>query len=266
MSNTGYVLIYRNMKDHWLWRDPKKYLRWNDLLMDAAWETHYTIFGNSRVMVERGQLVTSIRTLMHQWGTNSRYVSDFLELLESEHMIVCETKKTYTIITIVGYDEQQRGLGNGYNDAKPPLPPPVMEQKRLHQESREGSLSKEDNNINNNSSISIEEQNFKFVELIKNDDGLLKEARLTLGCGNEEILELLEVFMHDSNFKSKRYPDFDAFKGHFINWSREYIRKEQAYGKRKSPKTREGNSTNRLDSRRGHNAEDHKAEDYDGAF
>lgn len=267
MSRAGYVLIYRNMKDHWLWRDPKKYLRWNDLLMDAAWEDHYAIFGNSRVMLERGQLVTSIRTLMHQWGTNSRYVSDFLELLESEHMIVCETKKAYTIITIVGYDEQQRGLGNGYNDAKPPPPPPVTERKRLHQESREGSLSKEDNNINNNSSISIEEQNLKFVELIKTDDDAMKRAVRSLKRDEETVLELLEIFASDNSFTSKRHADFNDFKGHFIHWAREYLRKEQRYGNGKKQKTdSRGNLPDRYANRRGTDAKDHTEEDYNDTF
>ena len=263
MHNVGMIFIPRSIRDHWLWEDDRKFKRWCDLIMEAAWTRSKFRFGNVKGWLERGQQATSVRTLMHRWKTSTRYVTEFLNDLESENLITIEAMTTHTIITIVDYDIYQ---GSQSIEEGDPSESPPSEHLRKRIEQRDGSQSKEDNNINNNSSLSLEEQNSKFVELIKNDDGLLKEARLTLGCGNEEILVLLEVFMHDSNFKSKRYPDFDAFKGHFINWSREYIRKEQAYGKRKSPKTREGNSTNRLDSRRGHNAEDHKAEDYDGAF
>lgn len=266
MNNIGFIYLYRNMRGHWLWRDPKKFLRWTDLLMEAAWEPASTVFGNSRVLLERGQLVTSVRTLMHRWGTNSRYVSDFLDLLEAEKMIVTETTKAYTLITIVGYDEQQRGQGNGYNEETPP-PANDTQHLRLRQGQREESQSKEDNNINNNnSSLSIEEQNLKFVELIKTNNGLMEEAMLGLRREKSVVLELLELFMHDINFKSMSHPDCNAFRSHFINWSREYLRKEQAYANRKPKPGGGGSSQDRYENRRGTDAKDHTAEDYTGTF
>lgn len=271
MNTIGFILTYRNLKSHWLWQDAKKFLRWTDLVMDAAWEPTTSIFGNSRVMLERGQLVTSIRTLMHQWGTNSRYVSDFLDLLESERMIVCESTKAYTIITIVGYDEQQRGLGNGYNDKNPPPSFVGAERKRLHQESREGSQNKENNNIINNTSfLSIEEENLKFVEIIKNDEELMMRAASALKVETEKILQLLEMFKDENIFISRRHTDFSNFKAHFINWSRNLFNKDTSNGtgqqKGKSKQGRDADSQSKYDPRRGTPAGNHTSKDYGSSF
>ena len=69
-------------------------------MMEAAYERTTTRFGNSSVPLERGQIVTSIRRLMHRWGTNSRYVKEFLNLLENEKLIVCESCRAEAAKTI----------------------------------------------------------------------------------------------------------------------------------------------------------------------
>lgn len=271
MLNVGKIFIPRRIRDHWLWHDAKKYLRWNDLVMEAAWQPMPAVFGNSRFMLQRGQLVTSVRLLMHRWGTNSRYVTDFLTLLEAESMISCERTRTYTIITIIGYDEDQRGADNGNYGESPPPESADPQHKRLHQERREGSPLKEDNNINNktinSSSIPVEELNQKFAESIKENDLAIDRAMVTLRCDKEKVLELLELFVNDVNFSSKRHADFSDFSGHFINWSREFLRKEKKYGNGKTKQTGSGgNAQDKYAARRGVDAKDHTAEDYGDTF
>ena len=263
MINVGKVFIPRNIRDHWLWDDDRKFKRWSDLIMEAAYTRTRFHFGNVKGWLERGQQVTSVRTLMHRWKTSSRYVTDFLADLESENMITVETLTTHTIITIVNYEIYQ---GDQSGDGSAPAGTQTAERFGKRDSQHEGSQFKEDNNINNNnSSLSIEEQNLIFVEQIKENDGLMEEAMLGLRQKKEKILELLELFMHDINFKSKSHTDFNEYRSHFINWSREYLRKEQSYGTRK-PKDGGGKPGDRYEHRRGTDAKDHKAEDYDGTF
>lgn len=264
MLNVGKVFIPRNIRDHWLWDDDHKYKRWSDLVMEASWERTKFRFGNVKGWLERGQQVTSVRTLMHRWKTSSRYVTEFLADLESENLITIETLTTHTIITIVDYDIYQ-GDPSSSENTMPETTPSEHKGKRIRQ--HDGSQSKEDNNINNNnSSLSIEEQNLKFVGMIKTNDGLMEEAMLGLRREKSVVLELLELFMHDINFKSMSHPDCNAFRSHFINWSREYLRKEQAYANRKPKPGGGGSSQDRYENRRGTDAKDHTAEDYTGTF
>ena len=266
MLNIGKVFLPRNIRDHWLWDDANKYKRWNDLVMEATWVRTKFRFGNVKGWLERGQQVTSVRTLMHRWKTSSRYVSDFLADLESENLIKVETFTTHTIITILNYDIYQ-GDPHDVGGAILETAPAEQMGKRIRQ--REGSQSKEDNNINNNinsSLLSVEEQNFEFVEQIKSNDLAMEQAVVALRCEKEKVLELLEMFVNDNNFISKRHDDFNDFKSHFINWSRQYLRKEKPNGNGKSKKGGGGNSQDRYANRRGTDAKDHTAEDYDSTF
>ena len=270
MINVGKVFIPRNIRDHWLWRDPKKYLRWTDLVMDAAWEHTSTVFGNTRVELERGQIVTSIRTLMHRWGTNSRYVSDFLDLLEAEKMIVTETTKVYTLITILGYDEQQRGLGNGFSEQNLTRGTIDEEHLRLHQRQREGSQSKEDNNIknNNSSSSSTREENLKFFENLKNKKNEIEDLATLLECEAEKIRTMMEKFIIEA--VDEEHGSAGKFRTHFINWARKHLEiqncKNNGNGKQQPKSGGGGSSPDKYENRRGTDAKDHAEEDYFGTF
>ena len=269
MINVGKVFMPRNIRDHWLWRDPKKFIRWTDLVMEAVWEPGSTVFGNTRVELDRGQIVTSIRTLMHRWGTNSRYVTDFLDLLESEKIIITETTKVYTLITIVDYDEQQRGSGDGLNEQKLPHGTADEEHLRLHQRQREGSQFKEDNNINNkNSSLSsTREENLKFYEDLKNNENETEDLAKLLECEAEKIRTMMLKFFIEA--VDEEHKSAGKFRKHFINWSRIRLDKEREKenGNRKQQsKTRGGSDNDRLSNRRGTPAGDHKSEDYGGSF
>ena len=94
----------------------------------------------------------------------------------------------------------------------------------------------------------------------------MEQAVVALRCEKEKVLELLEMFVNDSNFISKRHDDFNDFKSHFINWSRQYLRKEKPNGNGKPKKGGGGNSQDRYANRRGTDAKDHTAEDYDSTF
>lgn len=266
MNNTGFIRTYRNVRDHWLWQDPRKFLRWTDLMMEAAYERTTTRFGNSSVPLERGQIVTSIRRLMHRWGTNSRYVKEFLNLLENEKLIVCESSKAYTIITMVGYDEMQGGGSENY-------PPETVESEhhRLHQGQRDEPHFKEDNNIiikNNHPTHNAREDNKKFSEQLKNDETALEDAAAALDCTRQRLLILIDKFTGSVNFKDKEHKDYADFKTHFIDWAGYHVGKNLSNNGNQSKQRPEKGETaqDKYAARRGFDAADHKAEDYSTTF
>ena len=267
MINVGKVFIPRNIRDHWLWDDDRKYKRWSDLIMEAAYTRTRFHFGNAKGWLERGQQVTSVRTLMHRWKTSSRYVTDFLADLESENLITVETLTTHTIITIVNYGIYQ---GDQASDESAPAEIQIVERFGKRDSQHEGSQFKEDNNINNNntSSYSTREKNLKFFEDLKNNENEIEDLAKLLECEAERIRTMMEKFIIE--VVDEEHKSAGKFRTHFINWSRKHLEiqdsKNNGNGKQKPESSAGGVSNDRYASRRGTDAKDHKAEDYDGTF
>ena len=268
MKNVGFIYTYRHMRDHWLWQEPKKYIRWEDLMMEAVWERTPTRFGKYKIILERGQLVTSVRVLMHRWKTNSKCITDFLSLLESENMIVCDRGKAYTIITMVGYNELQRGQGD---DIMPPETADA-EQHRLHQGQHDGSPFEEEKKINNKKNsptLTAQEENLKFFEVLKSDDPAMEFAMSALECTRDRLLKLLQKCTNGVNFKDKRHDGYSDFKAHFLDWASLRVDKDiKKNGRQQSKQISDGagKAQDGFATRRGTDAKDHRAEDYDKTF
>jgi hypothetical protein len=126
MANKGYIKLYRQIQDCWIWFADEKFSKaqaWVDLLMLANHKEKKLYFNGELVTIERGQNMTSIRALSERWGWSKDSVSRFLKLLENDGMIekICDTHRT--LITIINYevfqssetdDETQIGQEQGH--------------------------------------------------------------------------------------------------------------------------------------------------------
>jgi hypothetical protein len=105
----GYIMLYRNITDHWLWEDkPFSYGQaWIDLLLLANHTDAKVLLGRDVIEVKRGSRVTSIRQLGARWGWSNSKVTRFLRTCEKEEMIKreCDTRKT--VVTIENYGSYQ---------------------------------------------------------------------------------------------------------------------------------------------------------------
>jgi DNA replication protein DnaD len=61
------------------------------------------------ITVKRGDMVTSVKALAERWGWSRHKVSDFLNVLEEEHMVGQVRDSRKTLITIQNYDLYQTG-------------------------------------------------------------------------------------------------------------------------------------------------------------
>jgi len=102
---SGYIRLYRSIQEHWLWeKQPfSQGQAWIDLLMRAGYKDKTVAFDKQVISLNRGQFVTSERSLMEKWGWNKTRVRIFLKLLESEKMITRKSDHLKTIITICNY-------------------------------------------------------------------------------------------------------------------------------------------------------------------
>lgn len=110
----GWILISRDIVNHWIWGDDKRFKWWCDLLIMAAWEDHEVMHDSHKFILRRGQLIASVAFLNKKWGGDPKTTLRFLKFLEKEGMIEREVCHRQTpIITICNYDKYQGVYVNG---------------------------------------------------------------------------------------------------------------------------------------------------------
>jgi uncharacterized phage protein (TIGR02220 family) len=107
MSERGFILVHRAVKDNWVWMDPEFFRAWIWLLMLANFDDNESILSGSIIEVKRGELITSLFTIVRETGLSMKRARNFLKNLEKGHMIVTEKGNKWTKITICNYDTYQ---------------------------------------------------------------------------------------------------------------------------------------------------------------
>ena len=110
MANKGYILLYRSIQDHWLWTSNERFddrSAWIDLLLMANHEEKKVPFYKGFVTVKRGQHMTSQVQLAARWHWSRERVKRFLKRLENDGMIITDTARGNTLVTLVNYDSLQ---------------------------------------------------------------------------------------------------------------------------------------------------------------
>lgn len=177
---TGYIKLYRQLQDCWIWRDeedPERFTRaqaWIDLLLYANHREKKIRYDDGFKMIKRGQFLTSKRKLAERWMWNRRTVDKFLNLLAKDEMISLECTAKHTLITIVNYDIYQGdGVASAPQDAPRSAPQDAPEY------TPRSSTNKNDKNVKNdkNNNISSDEPvKDKKAPKVYSDNVVLNEA------------------------------------------------------------------------------------------
>lgn len=103
--------------------DPKRhavapYVAWQMLLIEAAWQDHKAIVGNTPITIRRGQTIIGRDYLAEKWNWTPKTVRGFLDLLVDEGMIEKGPSKgrLANIATICNYEKYQ-----SVDDSKGPV-------------------------------------------------------------------------------------------------------------------------------------------------
>ena len=106
----GWISIYRQLQEHWIWKSKEPFDKrsaWIDLLLMANHKTKKIEFDNTIIEVERGQKITSLKYLSDRWSWSRHKVSDFLNRLEQDKMLVQVRDNKKTLISIENYNKYQ---------------------------------------------------------------------------------------------------------------------------------------------------------------
>lgn len=108
-SSTGWISLHRQIQEHWLWEE-KPYSKgqaWIDMLLLANHKDNKFLLGNELVEVKEGSFITSELKLMERWGWGKSKTRAFLDLLQSDEMIIKKSDRKKTTITIVKFSDFQ---------------------------------------------------------------------------------------------------------------------------------------------------------------
>lgn len=106
----GWISIHRQLQEHWIWKSKEPFDKrsaWIDLLMLVNHQKEKVEFDNVIIEVERGQRITSLEKLSKRWKWSRHKVSDYLNQLEQDKMLVQIRDNKKTLISIENYSKYQ---------------------------------------------------------------------------------------------------------------------------------------------------------------
>jgi len=113
-----WIKLYAGIKNSAVWSDPLRLKAWIDILISANYRDKEWFQHGEVVKVQRGQFVTSIRSLSKSWKCSRDTVRRILKQFDDLGMIRHEVRPgKYTLITVVKYEVfQDCKLGESYTD------------------------------------------------------------------------------------------------------------------------------------------------------
>jgi len=115
---TGWISIYRDIREHWIWQDPVKFKWWMDILLSVNHTSSKVNIGMQLFECQRGQSIMSLQSWADRWSITKDSTRNFFVLLERDGMIKTENLKKTTRITVCNYETYQTDLHAGQTPAK----------------------------------------------------------------------------------------------------------------------------------------------------
>lgn len=109
MTDDGWIKVCRSIMCK-KWYFAEEFTRaqaWIDLLLLANYEPSHIVRRGIRIDVGRGQIAISQTDLAQRWKWTRKKVICFLDMLESEGMVVQQKTKLITLLSIRNYDKYQ---------------------------------------------------------------------------------------------------------------------------------------------------------------
>jgi len=106
--HTGWIKIFRSVRDHWIWKDPVKFKWWIDILLEVNHSKKTVAIGYNLFDCERGECIMSLKNWSERWNVSKTVVNNFLKMLEKDSMILIKSETVTTRITVCNYDTYQQ--------------------------------------------------------------------------------------------------------------------------------------------------------------
>lgn len=215
---SGWIKIYREIAQHWIFQDAEKFKWWIDLLFMAAHEDYKTLINGNLVCLKRGQLSVSLSFLANKWGRSKEKVLNFLKLLESDNMITRNSDRKSTTITICNYESYQ-DVPEQTPTTEPTDVRPISDQSPTEYKNVEEC--KEINKLTNSACAregimswdAVREQG--YFDTFKSQGSAIPFSR-RVGKTPREVMQLAEIYMATRQLKNKGHKDYNEFVNLFL--------------------------------------------------
>jgi len=106
----GWVRLYRDILNHWIFSDGKKLKWWLIILLTVNYQDNKVLIGNKLYECKRGESIRSLRSWAKMFNTTPETVRHFFSLLEENEMIVIKSLGISTHLKVCNYDVYQGDL------------------------------------------------------------------------------------------------------------------------------------------------------------
>jgi len=106
----GWIKTHRKIQEHWIYKEHRvfsKFEAWTDILLNVNHCEAKVFIKGTLFTVKRGDSINSLETWSKRWNWTKSKVRRFLELLQSDEMIVIKNEHKTTRLTVCNYDSYQ---------------------------------------------------------------------------------------------------------------------------------------------------------------
>lgn len=206
MVYSGWVKLYRKIMECLIWNDDKepfdKRSAWIDLILLANHSDTKMIFDGKPITVKAGQRITSIRILSERWHWSKDRVKRFLDLLESEGMIIRDSDNRRTLLTIVNYGTYQ-GERDTDKDSDKDTHKDTHKDSNKDTDKSQTRMNKNEKNEKNDKNEKKIYGEYRHVRLTESE-----REKLDIDFGVEKALDLityLDEYIEMKGYKAKNH-------------------------------------------------------------
>lgn len=210
MAEKGWIKIYRQLRDCWVWKSKpfSKGQAWIDLLLKANHTDTKILFNGNLTTIKKGQILTSIRKLVDEWGWSKNTVTKFLNLLEEDGMLTRESDNHRTLITIENYSvfQDSKDTESPQVELQPSPQPNPQGSHTLTTYNNDKNYKNDKNNINSGT----QEHSFGKHTNVQNLAYVVIHNDLTV---NPDLYSIITDWMEYKDQKKKGQNHYDSERG-----------------------------------------------------
>ena len=104
---TGWIKVFRSIRNHWIWQDERKLKWWIDILLEVNHSEKPVSIGYRVFTCNRGECLVSLQSWGMRWNVSKSVVNNFFTMLENDGMIKTVNETVTTRLVVCNYESYQ---------------------------------------------------------------------------------------------------------------------------------------------------------------
>lgn len=212
MTSSGYIKLYRTIKDQPWYQDSEAVHLFMHLLIEASHTERQYIVKGDLITIQPGQFLTGRKQLSLNTGINESKVQRLLKLFEKCGQIEQQTNNTNRCISIVNWDKYQSGE-QPVNNERTTSEQPVNNERTQNKNVKNNKNEKNGNNYGDGENFEQWIEDMKADELFR--DQVAIRHKIT---GAEFENMLAEFFGQKKALGELTHGKYSDFRRNFLFW------------------------------------------------